>query len=115
MQTNHWSLRLENADLKDSMFLPKGLAKSGAAYPAEFLNPTGQWNWFEMIRLDDAVAFRLNDHFLGAFSGIRASTKDKEGDIGRCNINLLRTGGTVCYRRIEIREIHELPPGFASP
>src|SRR5262249_24565799 len=84
-------------------------------FPTAILRPIGEWNLFEIVRLDDAVAFRLNDRPLGAFARLRPTVSDDPGaDLGRSFFNLYRTAGTIGFRRIEVREVHELPPGFAS-
>jgi serine/threonine protein kinase/formylglycine-generating enzyme required for sulfatase activity len=83
-------------------------------FPMAVLKPAGEWNRFELIRLDDAVAFRLNDRYLGAFTHLRAKIDGGERDFGRSFLSLYRTEGTVYFRRIEVREIHELPPDYAT-
>ena len=114
--SDRWRLELELAEPSKNRIVPTGSKPLRILpFPNAVLKPVGEWNRFEILRLDDAVAIRLNCRYLDAFGHLRPKLDDgSEPDFGRSFFNLTRTEGTVFFRKIEVRELHELPPGFAS-
>ncbi|HEX3313266.1 MAG TPA: family 16 glycoside hydrolase, partial [Gemmataceae bacterium] len=114
--SDRWNLELEQGEPKKNSITSTGAALPRILdFPTAVVKPAGEWNRFEILRQGDAIAIRLNDRFVDAFAHVHPRLKGgSEPDFGRSNVVLGRTEGSVLYRRIEVREVHELPPGFAS-
>jgi hypothetical protein len=114
--SDRWSLELEQGEAKSNRIMSTGTALPRVvSFPSAVLKPVGEWNRLEIVRLGDAIAIRLNDRYVDAFGRLHPKLEDgSEPDLGLTYFGLFRTAGTVFFRRIEVREIHELPPNFAS-
>jgi len=80
------------------------------------LEPAGDWNRLDLVRVEDGVAIFINGRLVSAFAGIRRGLDGKEIEFGKTTLNLKCQSGELWLRRIEVRDISALPPElFAGP
>ncbi|WP_020467987.1 protein kinase domain-containing protein [Zavarzinella formosa] len=93
--------------LERSVILPTGekSLKGGAA----ILNPAGDWNQLDLVRVDDSVAVFINHRFVAAYTSIRRVRDGVDTDFGNVSFNLDCQNSEVWVRRVEVRDISALP------
>ena len=106
---NAWWAHLLEGTIERGAIVLEDCAKANIGFPAATPLKVGDWNRFEMIRLNDGIVYVLNDRILGAIAELRKATALEQAGLGATMINLLVNSGDVNVRRVQIREI-SCPP-----
>jgi serine/threonine protein kinase len=108
---NAWWAQLVEGTIENGAIVRKRNGRiSDLRFAVEAPIKVGDWNRFEMIRLNDGIVYVLNGRILGTIAELRKATALEQTDVGPTMINLLVGSGDVNVRRIQIREIRILPP-----
>ena len=111
---NSWWASQLDATIENGAIVPKKVRNSNIRFHGQPPIKVGDWNRFEMIRLNDGIVYVLNGRILGAIAELRRTKAKEEAEVGATLINLLVQSGDVNVRRVQIREISALPPEIAN-
>jgi hypothetical protein len=101
-------------ELERGAIVSKGPLTKWSVLANAALEPAGEWNRLDLVRLGGTFAIFLNGRFVGAATDLRWLNDGKEIDLGRVSPGAF-SGFGVLVRRVEVRDITALPPELIGP